>query len=373
MPLPKLSAIEISGGKFIVWIPSRYTENGKRRKLTFSSMEDVDNWKKEFLKSIEKLGERANALSLANQEDAITALSYLRDNGFRASLMDAARLYVEQMSRYKATELVVDVWTKYEAHTRSQSTHKSVQNRLNILWGCIKNHYSQKTIGSLNAAKLHELISGEAVTPAMYNNRLKTLKAFCNYAVKYSYLDKSPVSGVDKMKTVGGDIVVLSPDQAQSMLNANSEWQHVIALFLFSGIRGAELSRMTWEDIEEEEHHVIRVKAKNSKSGAYRLIDIQPTLQRFLDIVPANRKTGLIMPKGWLRIWKDIRSTAGVQDAKNQCRHSFASYLLASSNDVNYVRSQLGHDTKDILFEHYRALVYKKDAEKYWNIKPLSN
>ena len=51
-------------------------------------------------------------------------------------------------------------------------------------------------------------------------------------------------------------------------------------------------------------------------------------------------------------------------------RHCFASYYLAMHQDQNKTALQLGHRDTNLLYNHYRNLVTKADAEKYWSIKP---
>ena len=52
-------------------------------------------------------------------------------------------------------------------------------------------------------------------------------------------------------------------------------------------------------------------------------------------------------------------------------RHSFASNHLTHYGDQNRTALELGHRDTDLLYKHYRALVTKEDAEKYWDIKPV--
>lgn len=52
-------------------------------------------------------------------------------------------------------------------------------------------------------------------------------------------------------------------------------------------------------------------------------------------------------------------------------RHSFASYLLAKTGDPADVALQLGHSQgSSVLWDHYRALVSAKDAERFFGIYP---
>lgn len=368
--LPKLSITNTGDGRITIMIPCRYSDDGRRKRMSFPSMEAAEVWREAFLKNVLKTGEKATVLSIADQEDAIAAILHLRNNGFNSSLKEAASFYIKAHSRFNLDEKFSSVFEEYRQHMIQAGYSSSTLNRLDILSRCLMPWYNQKNIGSLETKPLRDILNAASSTPAEFNNKLKTLKAFLNYAVKYEYLEKSPAEPIEKKKTKESIISIVTPLEARLLLSAQPEWQHVVAILLFAGIRVEELKRMSWSDIEEDEHKIIRVTGRNSKTGATRLIDIQPNLQQFLAKVPKPEKEGKIMKKFWEKPWKKMRLHAGIQNEKNQCRHSFASYLLASTNDINYVRSQLGHDTKDMIFQHYRALVRSSDAAEYWNITP---
>jgi integrase len=51
-------------------------------------------------------------------------------------------------------------------------------------------------------------------------------------------------------------------------------------------------------------------------------------------------------------------------------RHSFASYHLAHFQDAAATALQMGHTTTTMLFEHYREIVTREQAAKFWSIRP---
>jgi integrase len=54
----------------------------------------------------------------------------------------------------------------------------------------------------------------------------------------------------------------------------------------------------------------------------------------------------------------------------NALRHSFASYYLARFDNAAKLALQLGHVGQDLIFRHYREVVTRADANRYWNILP---
>ena len=66
-----------------------------------------------------------------------------------------------------------------------------------------------------------------------------------------------------------------------------------------------------------------------------------------------------------------VRRKAGIIDwPQDALRRSFASYHLAMHGSADKTATQLGHRSTDMLFEHYRELVTKDEAERFWNIFP---
>ena len=59
---------------------------------------------------------------------------------------------------------------------------------------------------------------------------------------------------------------------------------------------------------------------------------------------------------------------AGYDFPRNTLRHSFASYHLALHHDAAKAALEIGHNTTDILFRHYRELVTPEDARDWFMI-----
>ena len=49
---------------------------------------------------------------------------------------------------------------------------------------------------------------------------------------------------------------------------------------------------------------------------------------------------------------------------------SFGSYHLAVYDDAVNTGQQMGHRSSDVIHNHYKALVLKTEAERFWNLKP---
>src|SRR5262249_59596050 len=71
------------------------------------------------------------------------------------------------------------------------------------------------------------------------------------------------------------------------------------------------------------------------------------------------------------QLFEEVRKAAGIdQWPDNALRHSFASYHVAKFRDAKGLALEMGHTDSGMLFNHYRALVRPREAERYWNIRP---
>jgi len=159
---------------------------------------------------------------------------------------------------------------------------------------------------------------------------------------------------------------------------ADEELRPLYALAAFSGIRWAEIEKLEWSDIRENE---IIVKASKAKTRSRRVIEILPNLAEFL--APHRGRTGSVLPlatqqstkgkpsrKRLERARHRIEAEAGLVPWKNNAlRHSFISYFFAATSDENKTAALAGN-SPEMVHRHYLALVSREEAERYWKIGP---
>lgn len=67
----------------------------------------------------------------------------------------------------------------------------------------------------------------------------------------------------------------------------------------------------------------------------------------------------------------ELRKAAGLETwPLNGLRHSFGSYHLALYGDAVKTAGQMGHRSSDVIHNHYKALVLKTEADRFWKLKP---
>jgi integrase len=194
-----------------------------------------------------------------------------------------------------------------------------------------------------------------------------------NFAVMRGYAIDNPAVKAAKAKEPKADIGILTVTQAVQLLeSASAAILPYIAVGLFAGLRRAELERLDWSEVDFESG-LIKVTAEKSKTAQRRFVTMQPNLREWL--LPLREVSGNVTPRGWnfRQAFDRAREAAGIAEwPDNALRHSFASYHMAHFKNAASTALELGHHDSRITFAHYRELVKPKDAERYWNIRPVA-
>ena len=141
------------------------------------------------------------------------------------------------------------------------------------------------------------------------------------------------------------------------------------ALLFFAGLRpDREAATITWDEILFDEN-VVHVSASRAKDRQNRYIPMTANLRSWLE-QGMDESEGTLPVANWDKRWykmkKDLNLT-GEEWPHDATRHSFASYHLALFGEEK-TKDALGHGNYDMLFQHYRTLVRKTEAERYFSI-----
>ena len=181
------------------------------------------------------------------------------------------------------------------------------------------------------------------------------------------YIEKNPVTAIDKIKLVDQPPEIFTPEQVQALLEkAPADLLPCVALGAFAGLRTAELLRLEWQDVDLK-RGFINVSASKSKTAKRRLIPIMPNLAGWLRPYARGLK-GRICPFSARWYQFNIEQTAKAAGLSkwpnNGLRHSFASYHLASHQNAPQLALEMGHTTPRIIFDSYREIVTPEEADR---------
>lgn len=135
------------------------------------------------------------------------------------------------------------------------------------------------------------------------------------------------------------------------------------------------MKRLEWGDIDFAEGF-IDLRAAITKRGRKRSIPIDGASAAWLASHTARYgiQSGPIAPWSGSTLRRRLRrlhEVAGVERLQNGLRHTFASYWLATHEDLTRLAVILGHaGGLDVLHRHYHRAVKKREAERLWKIRP---
>jgi len=172
--------------------------------------------------------------------------------------------------------------------------------------------------------------------------------------------------GVDAPSVAVKPPEIHSPDQVSQVMECARRLDPSLCRFMairyFAGLRGSEAAAIAESEIKVE-RGFIEVTAANAKTRQRRLVAIEPNLSAWLGLggtLPLRDK--------WTRHWRLVKS-CGVPMPANVTRHSFVSYHLAHFGSASRTALEAGH-SEAVLFRHYREVVTREDARRFWEIRP---
>ena len=205
------------------------------------------------------------------------------------------------------------------------------------------------------------------------NEYRRTLYLFFKYCKMQDWLDVNPVEKVESWRIRGKTPEIFTPEEVQKILNSTppqSEIRAYAAIAAFTGIRNAEMKRLTWDKIKLDDREII-LDSEITKTASRRVVKIPENLAKWLEPYVwelGTKKKVLSSRQDWQI--KKLHNIFGKENwIKNGFRHSAATYYLALTKNAYITAEQMGYAV-DVLKQHYNGLAREKDAIRYFNIMP---
>lgn len=205
------------------------------------------------------------------------------------------------------------------------------------------------------------------------NEYRRTLYSFFKYCKMQDWLDINPVEKVESWRIRGKTPEIFTPEEIQKILNSTppqSEIRAYAAIAAFTGIRNAEMKRLTWDKIKLDDREII-LDREITKTASRRVVKIPENLAKWLEpyVWELGTKKKILTKSQNLQIKKLHNALGKGNWVKNGFRHSAATYYLALTKNAYLTAEQMGHAV-DVLKQHYNGLAREKDAIKYFEIRP---
>jgi integrase len=365
--------------------------NGKPIRQWFSSKELAGAEATKRNAQLRRVGSVAGAADPAFIDMASKLEEMLR--GYGMTLQQAAELARADRESHTASKpidvFIESVLAKKQSQVAERLEHgeggfkpRSLE-RLTSACRKITARFGSTLLSKITTAEIESWLLNELPTLGQRarNQQYKYTKQIFNAAKKDGLITANPVDRIDAklFKIDRAEPKIITPEQFERLLKvACDETKPLFALSGLAGIRWSEIEGLRWSDIHADTIVISREVSKTNKS---RVVDIVPALAAFL--APYRDRTGSILPRvgkdqhpSINRLNQNLRpkaeKAAGIASWDQNClRHSFISYLLVVTENINAVAYQAGN-SPEIIERDYKALIpgAKPYASKWWSIRP---
>jgi integrase len=361
---PHLTKINAKTGVF--WQVVLPKPGGGRSRKAFQTQTEAKAYLNEATTALRYGGTSAFTISDLLREQAMEADRILKPLG--VSVLDAARDYITRhaatLKSVPVSEAVDGLLSDLRANGRSPAHQNNTRLRLSKFAA----EFGQQLVCDVDTASISSWLQGLGTSAVDRNNTRATLSMLFNFAVARGWSSVSPVGNVAKAKVIQSPVGILTPEQLTAILEAaDDRTRPYWAIAAFTGLRDAEMKRLDWRNVGAE---YVEVTARNAKSARRRLVKMADNLIAWLE--PYRSREGRVAPPNLRKLMDADCFRARIADwPPNALRHSFASYALALRQDAARVALDLGHTDASLVFAHYRELVSKDAAERWFTIRPF--
>jgi integrase len=350
--------------KFVV----NYREAGKRKRSFFEKEAQAKSFAAFKNAELQRNGVEGAEFPTALRVMAQDCVDRLK--AFGRTIADATEHYVAHLRASERSCTVKQLLAELLDAKESKGVSRRHLDDLRQRAGRFAASFGERIVATITGRELEEWLDSLNVGPQTHNHYRNALRLAFNFAVRRGYASENPAVKTEKANVLRAAPGILTVTQAARLLEiATPNILPHIAIGLFAGLRRAEIERLDWSEVDFESG-LIEVKAAKSKTAQRRFVTMQPNLREWL--LPVRKHKGNVTPEDFNTRFVQARLAAGIKKwPENALRHSFASYHLAHFKNAASTALDLGHHDSRITFAHYRELVKPKEAERFWNIKPV--
>ena len=352
-------------------VPAQFSESGKRERFYFATKALADGFAEQQKIRIRNEGTATDLLTPAQREAATKAFQLLGDIS-PARLIDIVQQHLEFEKKRFASVTVNLLCERFTESKAGRSSHyrRQLRTALDIL-----KPLDDEPVLEISPSDLEPLLS--KYPSAARNAHLRVLKAAFNFAIKREWCAANPVLKLDFSEIKRTEVEVLTNEQVIRLLKACCDLDRDLLpdhLFgLFAGIRPQELERMKFEHVRMDDRHIL-LPPDVTKTGMRRVIEMDRLLcvwLRWFNWKKPSPKGPIVQKANLRRRLRKVREAAKIEEwVQDIMRHTYASTWLAKYENIDRLRSNLGHRSNDVLWNHYHRAVIRKDAEAFWTKTP---
>jgi len=371
-----------------------FMRDGKRERVCFKELIEAQRHCERAADKIKAEGTDTLILTAAQREDAIKALRSLKG---KSSLQSAASYWMKHHGGEEGVT-VAEAGRRWLDNLKVQGCRPTTigerQQKLNRLIADM----GERPIASVTRDEIEEWLTSKKLTGATWDGYRRAFRALWQYAAGKKLIEYNPVASIEAVRLDERLPRPFSVDAVRAIMQTAAQWAPAIvptlAVQFFGGLRPGEAMGLDWSVVDFRQR-MIRVLPEVSKVRRTRIVPMNAAL---MDWLLPYRKHGVpigIQSKSSFsflmhvkRIGKKIKGEKGATDTRPQGiaaaagvdwiqdgpRKTFATAHFATYGDAAKLAGILGHvGGNDVLYRHYRGLMTKADARRYWKIRPASS
>jgi len=369
-------------------VPGSVSDTGRKRRRYFKTRDEAKAESQRLRDIFNGHRDKATDIRPHLAEDATRAAATLEVYG--VTLAQASAFYVQHHDARAKAPTVTEAW---EAAVKRRQNHRPAT--LSNLKGWQKKLPEWfmglnllDVTGQIIAKALDEITGrkgeGSSAMESTWQSGRRQISLVFGDAVKAEQVPENPAAKVQSARAPEKeeDVSTYSPAELRKLLGACKPYDDGLdrecgpclapfAFLAFAGVRPDEIARMRWEDVSLELSN-LRIRSATSKTKTLRNVRLNDTLRAWIEAVPADERTGKIVPSRWKEKSARVRREAGIDGKEKQdaLRHSYGSYMLAFDKNLEALHEDMGHKHVSTYFTFYHKAVTKREALEYWQTLP---
>ncbi len=325
-----------------------------------------------YLAERERFGMVGHGLTADQRLAAVKAVEMLKSTG--GDLAAAAAFYAQHHSNAAGQQTVGQFLETYLADKKTAGRrHHTIADarRRCSMFAADYGARGVQTITTHDIEQFLERWPGDTQPTNRLNYRT-ALVAFFNHAIEKKLRADNPAQAVPRPTLDLPMPEIFTVAEVERLLLATGDIYPrlipPIALGLFAGLRPSEAEKTDWAQVDFT-GKTVRVLPEVAKRRRTRIVDMSDNLVAWL--LPHRKPTDklgvpyCVFRRYAARIMAKAKITRWPPDV---LRHCYASAHFAMHESADKTAAQLGHLNAKLLYDHYRGLMSKKDAVRYWKI-----
>jgi integrase len=266
-------------------------------------------------------------------------------------------------------------WAKMTKARVKSSTYIGYRIAMNSY---VLKRFGNTPIRSISWLEVEDFITDLKCSAKRINNLLVPMRGVFKMAHKAGFVDQNVMTMVENRKIEKPQIKPLSMEEVGRFLDSvNPFYQPFFTVAFFTGMRAGEMSALKWDNVDFErklirivETRVYREEGRPKTNSSYRDIGMLPMV--FDALKEQARRTRLrskyvfLNEEGTPIEIETLRKNAWSKGLKKarleyrpviQTRHTFATMMISSGENLGWVQKMMGHSTLKMITDKYFSYV----------------